>query len=50
MAIVFAGFPAGDDPDKTLAVIKIVGLTAAVLLVGMVIYLVGRRKARAASG
>ena len=28
IAIVFAGFPADDDPNKTLAVAKVVGLTA----------------------
>ncbi|MGA8576494.1 MAG: APC family permease [Candidatus Cybelea sp.] len=47
-AIVFAGFPADDDPNKTLAVVKVVGLTAGVLLVGVAIYLARRgREGRA---
>jgi glutamate:GABA antiporter len=44
-AIVFAGFPAGDEPDKLLAVVKVIGLTAMMLLGGVAIYLAGRRKA-----
>jgi glutamate:GABA antiporter len=46
-AIVFAGFPADDEPNKTLAVVKVIGLTAMVLLGGVAIYLLGRRKALA---
>lgn len=49
-AIVFAGFPSDDDPNKMLSVVKIVGLTAVVLLVGTLLYLGGRRKAGAALG
>ncbi|HZY97370.1 MAG TPA: APC family permease [Candidatus Cybelea sp.] len=49
IAIVFAGFPADDDPNKLLAVVKVIGLTAMVLLGGVAIYLVGRRKAAARS-
>ncbi len=45
VAIVFAGFPADDDPNKTLAVGKVIGLTAVVLLGGAAIYLAGRRRA-----
>ncbi len=48
-AIVFAGFPADDDPNKLLAVLKVVALTALMLLAGVVIYALGRRNARAAS-
>lgn len=44
-AIVFAGFPADDDPNKALAVTKVIGLTAIMLLAGFLIYLLGRRKA-----
>jgi glutamate:GABA antiporter len=44
-AIVFAGFPADDDPNKMLAVVKIVVLTALMLLSGVAIYFAGRRKA-----
>ncbi len=46
-AIVFAGFPADDDPNKLLAVVKVIGLTAMMLLAGVAIYLAGRRKALA---
>lgn len=46
-AIVFAGFPAEDDPNKSLAVFKVVALTALVLLGGVAIYVFGRRKAGA---
>jgi amino acid transporter len=45
-AIVFAGFPADDDPNKTLAVVKVVGLTAAMLFTGIAIFLLGRRRAQ----
>jgi amino acid transporter len=44
-AIVFAGFPADDDPNKVLAVVKVIGLTALMLLSGIAVYLLGRRKA-----
>lgn len=49
-AIVFAGFPSDDDPDKLSAIVKVVGFTAAVLLVGAVIYLLGRWKGRSSGG
>ena len=45
LAMIFAGFPSGDDPNKTLAVVKIVGLTALMVLGGVVIYLLGKRRA-----
>jgi glutamate:GABA antiporter len=45
-AIIFAGFPADDDPNKVLAVVKVIALTAIVLGGGVAIYLFGRRKAR----
>jgi amino acid transporter len=45
VAIVFAGFPAGDDPNKTLAIVKVVGLTVLVLAAGLAIYMRGRRNA-----
>jgi glutamate:GABA antiporter len=44
-AIIFAGFPSEDDPNKALAVAKILGLTAMMLAGGGIIYLLGRRKA-----
>lgn len=45
IAIVFAGFPAEDDPNKVLAVTKVIGLTAMMLAGGAAIYMLGRRKA-----
>ena len=45
-AIVFAGVPNDDEPDKLFAIVKVVGFTAVVLLVGAVIYLAGRGKGR----
>jgi amino acid transporter len=44
-AIVFAGFPSEDDPNKALAVAKILGLTAMMLAGGAIIYFLGRGKA-----
>lgn len=44
-AIVFAGFPSDDDPNKVLAVVKVIGLTAMMLLSGVAIYVIGRHKA-----
>lgn len=46
-AMILAGFPADDDPNKTLAVVKVIVLTAVMLLSGIAIYLIGRRKAAA---
>jgi amino acid transporter len=45
IAIVFAGFPADDDPNKVLAVTKVIALTVGVLLSGLAIYSIGRRRA-----
>lgn len=44
VAMIFAGFPAADDPNKTLAVGKVIGLTALMLAGGCAIYAQGRRK------
>jgi glutamate:GABA antiporter len=46
MAILLSLLPPPDEPNKTLAVLKIVGLTGALLGVGVVIYSVGRWRAR----
>jgi amino acid transporter len=45
IAIVLACVPAADEPNKTLAVVKIVGLSVALIAVGAIVYLVGRRRA-----
>ena len=44
ISVGLAMLPADDEPNKPLAVIKIVGLTAAMIGVGVVLYIVGRRK------
>ncbi len=44
-ALVLAAFPAADEPDKLLAVIKILGLTAVLLGSGSLVYALGRRGA-----
>jgi amino acid transporter len=44
-AIVLACVPADDDPNKVLAVIKIVGVSAALVAAGAVIYYMGKRRA-----
>lgn len=45
-ALVLAAFPAPDEPNKLLAVIKILGLTTILLGSGTVVYLLGQRAAR----
>ncbi|MGA2760908.1 MAG: APC family permease [Candidatus Cybelea sp.] len=45
VAIAFAGFPAADDPNKTLSVVKVIGMSVLVLAGGLAIYARGRRKA-----
>jgi amino acid transporter len=42
--IVLACIPAADDPNKTLAVIKIVGGSAALLGAGALVYFLGKRR------
>jgi len=44
ISIGLAVLPADDEPNKPLAVIKIVGLTAAMIAVGVGLYVAGRRK------
>ena len=47
---IAAAFPGADDPNKALAVIKIVGLNGAVLVIGAVLYWErSRRRAEAVS-
>jgi amino acid transporter len=41
---VLACIPPADEPDKVLAVIKLLGSSAVLLLVGALVYRVGRRK------
>jgi glutamate:GABA antiporter len=44
IAIVLACVPADDEPDKTLAVVKIVGASAALVVIGAMIYVGGKRR------
>jgi amino acid transporter len=43
-AIVLACVPADDDPNKTLAVVKIVGGSAVMVIIGAIIYFMGKRR------
>jgi hypothetical protein len=44
VSIVLACVPPDDEPDKMLAVIKVVGSSVVLVAVGAVIYFLGRRK------
>lgn len=44
ISVGLAMLPADDEPNKLLAVVKIMGLTAAMIGVGVVLYVTGRRK------
>ena len=44
-AIVLACVPADDDPNKVLAVVKIVGGSAVLVAAGAIIYYMGKRRA-----
>jgi amino acid transporter len=48
-AIILAVLPRPDEPNKVLAVVKIVGMTAAMLAGGVAIYVGGKRRARRAA-
>jgi glutamate:GABA antiporter len=43
-AIVLACVPADDEPNKTLAVIKVVGASVALVAIGAMIYQIGKRR------
>ena len=43
-AIVLACVPADEEPLKTLAVTKVVGASVALVAIGAMIYLVGKRR------
>jgi hypothetical protein len=44
LTIVLSLIPAADEPNKILAVVKIVGLTGLVIVVGALLYWLGKRK------
>jgi amino acid transporter len=48
VTIFLSAIPAPDDPNKTLAVIKVVGGTIVLVGAGIVVFLVGRYRTRAA--
>jgi len=48
-AIILAVVPRPDEPNKVMAVIKIVGMTAAMLAGGVAIYVGGKKRARRAA-
>ncbi len=48
ITIVLSAIPADDEPNKPLAVLKIVGGTAVMVALGVALYLFGRYKARQA--
>jgi amino acid transporter len=47
LTIVLSAFPASDDPNKPLAVAKVLGGTVVLVGAGVAVFLVERRKARA---
>ena len=46
VSIVLACIPPDEEPNKLLAVVKVVGSSAVLVGVGAVVYLLGRRRAR----
>ncbi|MGH9140490.1 MAG: APC family permease [Vicinamibacterales bacterium] len=49
VSIVLACIPPDEEPNKTLAVVKVVGSSAILVGVGAMVYLLGRRRARSGS-
>jgi amino acid transporter len=50
VSIVFAAVPPDDEPNKAMAVVKVVGSSAALLAIGVAVYLSGRSRAGRSSG
>jgi amino acid transporter len=48
VSIVLACIPADEEPNKILAVVKVVGASVALIGIGVVVYVVGRRRAMTA--
>jgi amino acid transporter len=44
VSIVLACIPAGDEPNKMLAVMKVVGASVALVAIGAVVYVAGKRR------
>jgi amino acid transporter len=49
ISIVLACIPPDEEPDKMFAVVKVVGLSGVLVAAGVVVYLLGRRRAMAAA-
>ena len=45
VSIVLACIPADEEPNKTLAVVKVVGSSLVLVALGAAVYLAGRRRA-----
>jgi amino acid transporter len=48
-SLVLSAFPSEAEPNKPLAVLKVVGMTAVLVATGVVLYVLGRRRARGTS-
>jgi glutamate:GABA antiporter len=46
VSLVLSAFPSEAEPNKPLAVAKVLGMTALILATGVVLYVLGRRRAR----
>jgi glutamate:GABA antiporter len=46
VSIVLSCVPPDEEPDKTLFVVKVVGASLALVGMGVVVYLLGRRRAQ----
>jgi glutamate:GABA antiporter len=46
ISIVLACIPAYDEPNKLLAVVKVVGASVALIAIGAIVYVAGRRRAK----
>src|SRR5262245_25126810 len=46
VSLVLSAFPSDAEPNKPLAVAKVLGMTAVILATGVVLYVLGRRRAR----
>jgi amino acid transporter len=49
ISIVLACIPPDEEPNKTLAVVKVVGASVALIGIGVIVYLAGRRRVMRAS-
>jgi amino acid transporter len=50
VSIVLACIPPDDEPNKTLAVVKVVGSSLVLVLIGVAVYWLGRRRAAGTAG